>query len=496
MPEFWYPTSNPVPVEGGWAWEDWVDSPYPTQVFNLFKIRGFQRVHLGVQTQWYGVPRRIEDVTILVPSFDATDPPHYNQVLLLDYPLDELPEGETGDFFEIWTGPGQTGTKFTLVGNDQITLAPTEYQVDFPTGMIRFSNSAETALLYVSYWIAQGAVRPAYFNYMGDNLEAITDALLNGFVHGLISLIDLDQPGTHIAFDFSQMSGSPGVSDWFLFMGDGGGALNRDMGWNTLGQINAVNVMPGSDSFGELGSISSAAKWTSGAIKDLQILTQARLNNIIQATTGQDILIDLAGSGDNVVIRGGSNPTNHGTVTIDEYGGIDVVMATAAPTGNHAIQAQGWAISDDGTMKTEGSANKTSLGFGTLKGDFTEGKGSDDSNAVNADGWAWCESRLIEFIGSRWELQTLFLEAETTVSGDYIDTITIKQRNPDSTTPQTLHAEAVTWGQGTTGHARYQFTFPADVKPVRPFFVEVSCTNGTANSIKISAIWVEAHLAA
>jgi len=215
------------------------------------------------------------------------------------------------------------------------------------------------------------------------------------------------------------------------------------------------------------------------------------LNEINPAET--NVLLDLNEGDGTFKVQGGESSLNYGSVEIGSDGGVNIALAGIAPIEDYALKVGGFEFTGLGTPRTETSATESLLTFGPLIGDFDQGLSFEQSNAINALGYAWCNAGFSALLGSQMELQQITVELDTNVAADYVSQVRVVQRNPDSISPLVLHSEAVTWGQGTTGHDRYNLTLPASLNPIRPWAIELTCTNATSNSIKVTSILCSVH---
>lgn len=502
----WWPLNSPQPVAGTFAW-DWQDRPkYPDDDPDFPFIQGWTRVNILDGTGWNSRYRQMENVQVQVPPVSAIIggdvQSTYNAIQLWHYPLDETPSDFIGvyDRFEVWTGPNRTGTKFTEIDGDTINAAiPSEqYIVDYASGMVRFSGDQEGDTLYLFFFGAQGAVRPAMFNHIQDNVTGIIDALFNGFIHELRFVMDIGSEQFKV-LDFSGITGIPSANDWLLYMGDGGGALTREMGWNAANlTLYSGGLLPVIDSFGKVGSYGSPDVWQEGGFNRLAANTELKtplLHGIGGLLTIDDnVLIDLDDPGDTKTFKiDGGTDGDDGLVTVDHTGKVLIEVPDVAGV-NEALTVSG----SGGKTAILANANLTSdrvtaLDCSHLLNDFDQLQRFNQSNAINASGWSFASPFMQTVLGGVVKVQRVWAEIESTAA-EGITNIKVWERDPNSLNLITLFDSGVIDWSGT--YARYFLDIAPVVSPDRAFGIEVTCANSVANAVKISGLWLDVILEA
>jgi len=437
-------------------------------------------------------------VSVLVAVEVEIEIPIANQqVVLDDYPSDDYS-------FEVWTETGKTGTQLTE-RTDGGTLLPDEFALDWETGTVAFAEEDATHTVFANYYRIMSIVQGTEATYLDANVKFIADGLLNGFLHGLKFRLDWGAASSVKLIDITGMSGVPSTEDFVLYGGDAGGVLDHPFGMRGDGQLFGLGLMPALEGVGNIGSTSDPANVWGGVGANL-IVARTKIESPlieaveIQGPAGLAVNIDqgLVMTDGSFLLDGDDASfveiTEDGETTINAYddGGSDARIALNI--GELHVTRQGVITTGEDPAHTE-----THLILAPMRGDFDFGPGGDVSNSTNAVGYALSDGAFLQLYGARIKPFRIFVEFETTVGADYISQVRLISRDPDSITIlQLFTSGALTWGQGDTDfHREFLDISPAIGlhRPGRLFGVEITCSNTTANSIRVGSAFVVCRFA-
>jgi len=491
----WFPENSPTPVDGNWLWEYWQEVAYPNGVPSIPHLLGFQRENNLDGEGWQCPLYAIEDEEIEIPpasDLSLPAPGPFNQIQLLKYPSDEAPEGSLFDPVEVWTGNNRTGTQFTLVGGDTISgpVPENSFIIDYATGLIRFSDLNAGEKVYVSYFPLQGAVRPAFLNYLQGNITSIADALLNGLQHGLKFTFDWGSGDVKI-IDVSGMTGFPASGDWLFYGGDYGGTLARPFGLAADGFLYANGIIPIVNRvFGSIGQWADPnTRFAEGAFIDLK--AEALYGDVLRTPiirpdeTTEDITIDLAS-----VAASELNITGQGNakITITDESKVAIETDNSSDT---AVEIGGLSILGSGRIDVaRDNTNVSECQCWPLQGDCNNLIGYTESNAINAVMWTYGNECLTRFLGSSATVFGVQFEFITTVAADYISKIEVIEKASQAIGVVSRFSQVGTWGQGNTGQQSILVPITPEIVMARRYGVRITCTNATADSIRLQSAFI------
>jgi len=500
MADRWWQLNNPLPDPGKWPW-DWQEYPTYPGIVPIFRfIKAWARRNNLDGNGWQSGYTVMQDVEFSIPPTSAVIGGEVqqldNMVQLFDYPMDEVPAAYVGtyDRIEIWTGQNRTGDKFTELNGDTISgpIPSQSYIVDYASGTIRFSNDDVATLVWVSYFGLQGANRSATLNLLTFTTSEIVSGLLNGLLHPLNFKLPI-QPGTNKYIDFSQVTGTPGLDDWVYFIGDAGGVLPRDAGLRA-GDLTlfVASVMPATDPglfIGKYNSSLDSETWQQGGFKSLSASTELLtplLHGVGDLLTIDDgVKVELP-AGATFLVDGG---VAGGSVTVDDNGKITLDVPSPGADADAFVSGDAsteMAISAKGRIRT---TQEHWVAFPVLLGgQFDNLIAYNQSNAINATGFAMAGNASQFLFGSYVKPRTLFMILSSTASEGVVR-VRLFERDEDNPSVNYL------WDSGTIDWSGAQATYNLPItltsSPARSWGIEVTCANSVANAVRIIDCWVD-----
>jgi len=455
--------------------------PYPTQVPDFRPKDDYPRNYASISGGWVSNLVDVESEIYI----------SRNVLSLYDYPTDDEP-------LEVWTGPGKTGTQFTE-RTDGGDILDGEFALDYETGKIAFSNANINDTVYITYTRIMSVIRSFEQTFNDTNVVNIADALLNGFVRGLKFVYSFEGTSPTRIIDVSGMTGTPGVEDFLVYGGDGGGLFDHPLGMRGDGIIFNLGLMPCIEGLGQIGSIVDRSNvWDGVGAKTIVAATELITPKI--RGDGADLLVDGGvdfdlGVGDDITIGDGVS-----SFVIDKDAKIVIEPNAGQSDDSIALKLNGLEITKNGQITTEDgdTSVSTRIALSQMSGNFDPGFSRDQSNALDAVGYAFADGTPIIFGGSTIKPYQIVVEYETTVAADYISRVRLFQRSTTPAPTILYDSGAITWGSGTTGYESNFVTVSPAISPnaiARLYGVELQCVNSTANSIYVYAINLDCRLA-